>query len=299
MIVFLYKQDKTMDLNQRTVLLDSEIGFPEGPRWRQDRLWFSDMFNKRVMNVDLDGNAKVVVEGDDWLSGLGWLPDGRLLVVAMNERRLYRMEDDGLVEAANLQPYTKFITNDMVVDSKGLAYIGEMGFDYHGGAPFRPASLVAVDADGACKVVDDDMAGPNGSVISSDGRTLVVAESLADRLTAFDIMDDGSLENKRVWAERDGLTPDGICMDVEEGIWVASPMAKEVLRIVEGGKVTHRFNTDPIPVACMLGGPEYNLLFICIGQVPEEIVPDKSLIGARAKIEYVAVDIPGFADFQK
>lgn len=278
-----------MNLSHKTVLLSEGIVFPEGPRWRDNRLWFSDMFSGRVMNVDLDGRTEVVAKATGWVSGLGWLPSGHLLVVSMKDRRLLRLDAEGLVEVANLESLTSFICNDMVVDEAGRAYVGEVGFDVHGGAPFKAASLVMITADGDAKVVDADLACPNGAVITPDGATLIVAESLADRLTAFDIRPDGSLTNKRVWAAIEGLGPDGICLDAEGGIWVASPFAKEVLRILEGGEVTNRFKTERMPLACMLGGPEQNLLFICEALPPDEAIPSMS----GGKIMFVEVDIPG------
>jgi sugar lactone lactonase YvrE len=226
------------------------------------------------MTVDLDGNSETVVQAEGWLSGLGWLPDGRLLVVSMHDRKLLRLDPGGLAEAADLAGLTGFITNDMVVDDLGRAYVGEVGFDVHGGAPFRPAALVLATPDGAARVVDGDMSCPNGAVITDDRSTLIVAESLADRLTAFDIAADGSLSGKRTWAAMEGLTPDGICLDEEGGIWVAAPMRGEVLRLEEGGEVTHRIaiSGGVMPTAVMLGGPERRTLFICEGPHPDVAV---------------------------
>jgi len=277
-------------MGTRTTLLVDGLVFPEGPRWRDNKLWFSDMMAGCVRSVDLDGNLETVVEtSGDWVSGLGWLPDGRLLVVSMNDRCLLRLDPDGLIEAADLKSLTKFICNDMVVDANGNAYIGEVGFDVHGGAPFEPASLVCVSPTGEARVVDSDLACPNGAVISQDGGTLIVAESLADRLTAYDIEDDGSLSNKRTWAQREGMFPDGMCLDAEGAIWVASPMKGEVLRLREGGEVLDRFETSPMPVACMLGGPDRRTLFVCEGLHPDEAT--KQMSGGQ--IETLEVDVPG------
>lgn len=285
-----------MDLRHRTVLVDTDLTLPEGPRWHNNRLWFADMFSGRIIAVDMDGKTEVVVQqADKWLSGLGWLPDGQLLVVSMTDRRLYRLEANGLVEAVNLEAVTTMHTNDMVVDFQGRAYIGEVGYDVHGGETFKPAKLVMVMPDGQTTTVDADLAVPNGTVITEDGSTLIVAESMAARLTAFDIQDDGSLTNKKVWAEMEGCTPDGICLDAENGIWVASPTTMEVIRVLKGGEVTHRFNTNPMPVACMLGGPKRNLLFICECKPPKEIFPnfDSGFGDLSSRIEYVEVDVPG------
>lgn len=263
--------------------------FPEGPRWRDGRLWFSDMLAGRVMTVGPAGRLETVVQSEGWLSGLGWSPDGRLLAVSMQDRKLLRLDPGGLVEAADLSGLTTFICNDMVVDAVGRAYVGEVGFDVHGGAPFRPATLVLVSPDGAARVVDADLACPNGAVITPDGRTLIVAESLADRLTAFSIAADGSLHDKRAWAAIDGLLPDGICLDAEGAIWVASPMKNEVVRLLEGGRITDRLAVPaPMPLAVMLGGEDRRTLFIC--RAPH---PDQAPTALQGRIDVLRVDVPG------
>lgn len=274
--------------NGLQVLVD-DLVFPEGPRWRDGRLWFSDMLAGRVMSAGLDGRTELIAaSSEDWLSGLGWLPDGRLLVVAMQSRRLLRLDDGRLVEVANLAPLTSYMTNDMVVDAQGRAYVGEVGYDVHGGAPFKAATLTLVAPDGRCSAVDRDLACPNGAVITPDGRTLIVAESLADRLTAYSIEADGTLTGKRVWAAFAGLGPDGICLDAEGCIWVASPMSGVVQRVREGGAVLERFQTAVMPVAPMLGGPDRRTLFVCEGPPPDE-----ALRSRRGRIEMKIVDAPG------
>lgn len=217
-----------------TVLLDG-IGFPEGPRWYDGKLWFSDMETNQVMTVDLDGNAETVVQVQEQPSGLGWLSDGQLLVVSMTDRRLLRLDADGLVEVANLREHTSFHCNDMVVDRQGRAYIGNFGFSLSDpSATPKLAEIVLITPDGDVHIVADKMVFPNGTVITPDGRTLIIAESFAARLTAFDIMPDGSLTRRRIWAQFDDrgfetqldfarTTPDGICLDAEGAIWVASP----------------------------------------------------------------------------
>jgi sugar lactone lactonase YvrE len=270
------------------VLIDGLV-FPEGPRWREGRLWFSDMLAGRVMNVGPDGRAVTVAQSStDWLSGLGWLPDGQLLVVAMQSRRLLRVVDGTVVEFADLSSVTSYFTNDMVVDRHGRAYVGEVGFDVHGGAPFKAAALVMVTPDGRYRVVDPDLACPNGAVITPDGRTLIVAESLADRLTAYDVADDGTLSARRIWAHVPALGPDGICLDAEGCIWVASPMSGLVQRVREGGAIVEKFATAVMPLAPMLGGPDRRTLFICEGPRPDE-----ALANPRGRIETLRVDSPG------
>jgi sugar lactone lactonase YvrE len=271
-----------------TALVDGLV-FPEGPRWRGDKLWFSDMLAGRVMTVDMQGATETVVEAPGWLSGLGWLPDGRLLVVSMQDRRLLRLDPGGLVEAANLEPLTTFICNDMVVDGAGRAYVGEVGYDVHGGAPFKPARLVLVTPEGSARIVAADLACPNGAVITPDDRTLIVAESVGNKLTAFNIEPDGSLTGKRVWAEIDNLGPDGICLDAEGAVWVASPMRGEVMRVLEGGEVTDILEIASLmPLAVMLGGSDRRTLFICEGPHP-----DQAMQAPQGRIEMLEVDVPG------
>jgi sugar lactone lactonase YvrE len=248
------------------------------------------MFAGCVMTVDLEGHAQTIAqaEGGDWLSGIGWLPDGTMLVVAMQRQRLLRLDGRRLVDAVDLAPVTSHTTNEMIIDAQGRGYVGEVGFDVHGGAPFRPAALVLVTPDGHARVADPDLACPNGTVITPDGRTLIVGESLGDRLTAYSIGADGSLSQKRVWAAVPGLGPDGICLDAENCVWVASPMRGLVQRVREGGEVVESFAPELMPVAPMLGGPDRRTLFICEGPPPPE-----SLTARRGRIEMMRVEVPG------
>ena len=174
--------------------------FPECPRWYDGKLWFSDVHAMKAMTVDLNGNTETVLETPAPTAGLGWLPDGRLLVVSAAEQRLLRLDPEGLVEVANLSGLATSYCNDMVVDREGRAYIGHFGFDLFANAPFAPATLIMVMPDGQSRVVADNMAFPNGSVITPDDSTLIVGETYAARLTAFDIESDGSLTGRRVWA---------------------------------------------------------------------------------------------------
>lgn len=271
------------------VLLDG-LRFPEGPRWFQGRLWLSDMHAGVVLAVDGDGRAETVVRVPAEPSGLGWDPAGRLLVVSMQDRRLLRLEAAGLVEVADLSPFATWHCNDMVVDGRGRAYVGNFGFDLHGRATPVPANLVLVHPDGRAEVAAPDLRFPNGTVITPDAATLIVAESFAARLTAFDVAADGRLANRRVWAKLDaGVTPDGICLDVDGAVWVASPLTREVLRVREGGAVAERIACDRAAIACMLGGPERRTLFVCTARAL-----DPAETGAReGRVEQVEVDVPG------
>lgn len=274
---------------ETTVLIDGLV-FPESPRWHDGKLWFSDIHAHRVMTADLKGNAQTVVEVAGQPSGLGWLPDGRLLVVSMTDRRLLRLEPEGLEEVADLSKLASFHCSDMVVDNQGRAYVGNYGFDLIGQQTFAPAEIVLVTPDGNARVVADDMAFPNGTVITPDGHTLIVAESLGQRLTAFDIRPDGSLTGRRIWAEVGEATPDGICLDAQGAVWVASPVSAEVLRVLEGGQVSHRVRVSTHASACMLGGPDRRTLFVLTA---ETVDPNEPRAKASGRIETVQVDVPG------
>jgi len=247
----------------KTAILTEGISFPEGPRWHEKKLWFSDMNAGTVMTVDENGKLEHIAEVPGHPSGLGWLPDGRLLVVSMLDRRLLRLDDNGFTEVANLFDLASYHCNDMVVDAKGRAYIGNFGFDLNRPDPFSPAEIILVEPDGSARIVADEMAFPNGSVITPDGRMLIVGESFAGRLTAFDINQDGSLLNRRIWADIAPATPDGICLDEQGAVWVASPETAEVIRVYEGGTISHHVQVSTRPYACMLGGDDRRTLFVC------------------------------------
>ena len=244
----------------------------------------------QVMAVDLDGRAETVAQVAGDPSGLGWLPDGRLLVVSMRNRRLLRLDPGGLAEVADLTPFATYHCNDMVVDARGRAYVGNFGFDYEARAPMVPANLVLVHPDGRAQIAARELVFPNGAVITPDGRTLVVGESFAARLTAFDVEEDGTLSRRRVWAALDKAVPDGICLDAEGAIWVASPVGHAVLRVREGGAVTHRIPVATQAVACMLGGPERRTLFLCTAR---SFAAEQTRAERAGLIEVVEVEVPG------
>ncbi len=271
------------------VLLDG-LNFPEGPRWHDGKLWFSDMQGLHVMTVDTAGRADKIVKISGSPSGLGWLPDGRLQVVSMLDRRLLRLDPEGLVEVADLSPLASFHCNDMVMDSQGRAYIGNFGFDFAANAPVEPAEIVLATPEGHARVVAEDLLFPNGTIITPDGQTLIVAETFGHRLTAFDIDADGSLANRRVWALLGGAFPDGICLDAEGAIWVAAPHPGEVMRVLEGGDITHRIKASNRPYACMLGGEDRCTLFICTAG---SAIPDEVRAKPGGKIEVIEVEVPG------
>lgn len=239
----------------------SGLDFGEGPRWHDGRLWFSDFFQHTVSSVGADGVRKVELEIDDFPSGLGWLPDGRLLVVAMESRRLLRVETDGLIAThADLSGVATGRCNDMVVAADGTAYVGNFGFVL--GDPMQPAALARVQPSGEVDVAADGLEFPNGTVITPDGRTLIVGETFGKRATAFSIADDGTLHDRRLWAELGEVLPDGCTLDAEGAIWFADAGGTEVVRVREGGEVTDRVEVGQHAFACALGGDDGRTLFV-------------------------------------
>ena len=251
-------------VNNPAPLLDG-LAFPEGPRWHDGWLWFSDVSNKRVVRVALDGRHEVVATFDDRPSGLGFLPDGTLLVVAMMQRQLLRVAGGTVGPYADLRDFGGDFANDMVVDREGRAYVGVRSAQLRPGFAVAegdaPDCVVVVDPSGQASVAADRLVAPNGTVITPDGRTLVLAETYAHRLTAFDRGPDGSLSARRVFATLDGVFPDGICLDDEGAVWVGSPYSNEFVRVLEGGVITDRVAVAG-GVACALGGPDRHTLFL-------------------------------------
>ncbi len=255
-----------------TTLLDGLV-FPEGLRWHQGRLWLSDMYAGRVLTVDLDGAVEEVAEVPGRPSGLGFLPDGTPLAVSMEDHRLLALQDGGPVEHADLTSLVSGHINDMLVDPAGRAYVGNFGFDFLGGAAPAPANLVLVDPDGSARVVAEELMFPNGMALADGGETLLVAEMLAAKVTAFSVAADGSLSEPRSFAELPDRTPDGIALDADGNLWVASSLTAEVLLIAPGGEVLELLPTAPrLAPACVLGGPEGRTLFLALAETsPEQL----------------------------
>ncbi|MCH2187737.1 SMP-30/gluconolactonase/LRE family protein [Myxococcota bacterium] len=241
-----------------TTTLLGDLAFGEGPRWREGLLWFSDMHSQKVLTVDLAGRRSEVCSVENDPSGLGWLPDGRLLVVSMRNRQLLRQEPDGqLAVHADLSAWASFHCNDMVVNRQGQAYVGHFGWDLHGGGTPCLAQLLRVDPDGTIQLAADGLDFPNGSVITPDGRTLIVAETMGRRLTAFDIESDGRLTHRRVWAEFEALLPDGIALDADGGSGSPPQSAMAVFELSRGGKSRIAWRSSVRPMrACSEGRNE-------------------------------------------
>jgi sugar lactone lactonase YvrE len=254
-----------------TLLVDG-IDFAEGPRWHDGALWYSDFHQRIIATVAPDGSRTVLYsELDDRPSGLGWLPDGRLLVVFMMSRRVMRDDGDGaLVEHADLSDVATWYCNDMVVAANGDAYVGNFGFDLEGRAHFATADLALVRPDGSVEVAAPAMRFPNGSVITPDGSTLIVGQSFGGDYVAFTIGDDGSLTDRRQWADIPGTAPDGCALDAAGGIWFSDAVGSQVVRVEEGGTVTDRVPTPMPTFACMLDDTGTLYALCAPGSHPDE-----------------------------
>lgn len=266
------------DAAASTVL--SSYSFLEAPRWHEGRIWCSDFYTGQVVSALEDGSdLRLEAEVPQQPSGLGWLPDGRMLVVSMRDRKILRREADGtLVVHADLGEHATGHLNDMAVDGNGRAYVGNFGFDLMGGAPLETARLHRVDPDGTVTAVADELWFPNGSAITRDS-VLLVNETFGNRVSAFDVTDDGRLVNRRVWAEFAPLPTDrevervlaeatvcgdGGCVDADGGFWIADATGGRLLRVLEGGEITDELRPGTNVYACALGGADGRTLFACV-----------------------------------
>jgi sugar lactone lactonase YvrE len=267
------------------------LSFPEGPRWRDGALFFSDFYRHTVFRLPPGGDLEAVVTVENQPSGLGWLPDGRMLIVSMTDRRLLRLETDGsLSEHADLSDLAGYHCNDMCVDGEGRAYVGNFGYDTRGDPELKLADLIRVDPDGSTSVAAKGFAFPNGTVITPDGGTLIIGETRGNCLTAFDRASDGTLSNRRVWADLGKNFPDGICLDAEGAVWVADPRNKETIRVVEGGEVVERISTGRYgSFACTLGGDDRKTLCICTSSGSGPGAAERR----DGRIEAIRVRVPG------
>ncbi len=278
------------------------LAFGESPRWHDHRLWFSDFYRHAVFSLDLDTleeRHELSVPGQP--SGLAWSPDGALLVVSMTDHRLLRVTDGSSTTLADLRDYCGFWANDLLVGPRGHAYVGNFGFDLDAllaaegvagllAAPPPTTNLVVLDPSGEVRQVVPDMSFPNGMVLTPDGATLIVAETLRSRLSAFRVAPDGTLHDRRVFADLGPVAPDGICLDAEGCVWVANAIAPDVRRVTEGGEVLDRVTTTQPAFACALGGASRTTLFAMTAPTSSRFVVSDARDGA---IETVEVDVPG------
>jgi len=282
-------------------VLRDGLGFGEAPRWHEGRLWFSDFYRRGIFSLDESGtDERLEHEVPGQPSGLGWLANGDLLYVSMTDQRVMRLHEAHPSLFADISPYCGFWANDMVVAASGVSYVGSFGFDLDvtlrevgiGGllAAVRTTNLIVLGTDGDVRQVVAEMAFPNGAVITPDGGTLVVGETLAYRLTAFDIESDGTLNNRRTWAQLEYVATDGMCLDDEGQIWLAQANAHRCLRVSEGGEVTGVVEISQRAFACALGGGDRRTLFVMSAPTSDRF---KVADSRAAKIEVARVARPG------
>ncbi len=278
-------------MNITTQLLLDGLMFPEGPRWHQGCLWFTDQHAKLIKKVDLHGKSSVVAELSDLPGGLGWLPDGRLLVVSMSRRQLLVLNQGKLELFAELSEFASFHCNDLLVDQFGRCYVGNFGYDLHGGESVKTAEIILVLPDGKAKIVADDVIFPNGMAMTPNGKHLIVAETFASRISRFEVYPDGRLGKRELWADLGQAFPDGICLDQENAVWVACPNTGDVIRVKQGGEIVDRV-TPAVgqAYACMLGGDERKTLFVLSSETDD---PEQAKQMLSGRIEIVDVDVPG------
>jgi sugar lactone lactonase YvrE len=287
-----------------TTLLDG-LSFTECPRWRDGRLYFSDRYTRRILALSTDGSVETYARTEGLPAGIGFLPDGRLLITSMRDRKVLRRERNGeIVEHADLSTLAPGYLNDMLVDHQGYAWVGNFGFDLFGGEPACSTVLIRVSPDGTSAIAARDLAFPNGTVLTSDGGTLIIAETLANRLTAFTVS-KGALSERRTWAafgdpptttdvgkilELADVAPDGICLDAEGAIWVADVLNRRVIRVKEGGTIIQELKTrEMCAFACMLGGDDGRTLFACAAPTFDET---EAAAHHRSAILATRVEVP-------
>jgi sugar lactone lactonase YvrE len=276
----------------------SGLYFGECPRWHDGRLWYSDFFDHAVFSVSPDGDRRTEVDFEGEPAGLGWLPDGRLLISSRLDRAVVRQEPNGtLVHHGDLSPWATWHANDMVVATNGQAYCGNFGFDLDGlyegttaASDITTTSLIRVDPDGTICEAAGDIAFPNGTVITEDGRTLIIAESMGAKLTAFDRLDDGTLTNRREWAALPGIAPDGICLCADNTIWVSNALGTNCVRVAEGGAILEEVVTSRGCFACMLGDEDRQTLYLITADSSHAA---KARAERNGAIEKARTSVPG------
>lgn len=260
-------------------LLLTDLMFPESPRWHEGRLWVADWAAQQIVAVDLEGKSAVVGHVASFPFSIDWRPDGRLVVISSADRSLLTESADGPpAPSTDLRGLSERPWNEIVVDGRGNTYVNNIGFDFPGGE-FAPGFIALVTPDGAARVVAQDVAFPNGMAVTPDNGTLILGESYGNRLTAFDIAADGTLSNRRIWAETPGDHPDGICLDADGAVWYADVGNRRCVRVAAGGEVLQTIEFDRGCFACMLGGPDGRTLFCVTNQFEGNSAPHEAKAG--------------------
>ena len=285
-----------------TTILREGLGFGEGPRWHEGRLWFSDFYRRGVYSIDATGaDERLELEVATQPSGLGWTPEGDLVYASMTDHTVHRVGEGGDRVLADLTPYCGFWLNDLCVGADGTIYVGDFGFDldadlrdlgpaglYERGIP--TTGLVVLGPTGDVRQVIEGMTFPNGTVLTPDGATLIIGETLAFRLSAFDVATDGTLANRRVFAPLEFVATDGMCLDAEGAIWLADALRPRCLRVREGGEVLDEVTCTQNAFACMLGGEDRTTLFVMTAPTSSRFELDGRRLG---RVESCAVEVPG------
>jgi sugar lactone lactonase YvrE len=272
-------------------LVADDLTWPEAPRWHDGELWFSDVSSFRLMRIGRDGSLGVACDVPGRPSGMGFMPDGRLLLATALGRELLWVSNNGATAvAADLGTMAKSLLNDMVVHQSGRAYVGDTGFKFGSDEPQRPGALLMFEQGRDASIVAEDVRFPNGMTISPDGSTLFLAETFGNRISAFDIAPNGELKNRRVHVELES-SPDGLCLDTEGALWVPLIFKGEFQRVLPSGVVAERIGFDKErAISCVLGGPDRQTLFLGVAEVDESNPEDPQRIGA---LYCVRVPIPG------
>ncbi|MGC2486917.1 MAG: SMP-30/gluconolactonase/LRE family protein [Acidimicrobiales bacterium] len=287
----------------RARIVREGLSFGEDPHWHEGRLWYSDFYRHGIYSIDAAGDERLEHVVLAQPSGLGWLPNGDLLCVSMTDHLVLRFSGDHPSVFCDISAYCGFWANDMVTSSSGVSYVGNFGIDLDVmlrdvGAqamlesPLPTTNLVVIGPEGGVLQVVPDLVFPNGTVISPDGTTLIVGETLACRLSAFDIARDGTLSNRRVWAQMDSIYTDGMCLDDEGQVWLANAIAPQCLRVKEGGEITGVVGTSQVSFACMLGGEDRRSLYIMTAPTSDRFKIADVLLG-RIEVAQVAVSGAG------
>jgi len=283
-----------MTIEPGVTLFTDGLIFGEAPRWRDGSLWLPDVFDCKLYRIDEAGNKTVVLKDlPTRPNSIGFDEGGVMLLISSAARQVLRVIDGTLVCHADLSEIGSSHLNDFVVDDAGRLYVGDFGYDFHAGEPKCETNLYMVDIDGSVTVAASGVEFPNGAVIIDDGRTLVVAETWRGVLTAFDRARDGTLSNKRLHADLGGRNPDGICADAEGGIWVPAFNTGEVVRVLEGGLITHRIAFEGSAIACQLGGRDGRTLFCSVysGSVADCLASKRLGAVYTARVEVAAIAV--------
>ena len=273
-----------MKEHQATLVADGFV-FLEAPRWHDNRLWVSDVFDRKLYTVTEDGIRQLVCKVPGRPAGIGFLPDKTPIVVSCADKKLMKVSENAISVYADLTDVATGDLNDLVIDDAGRIYVGNFGYDLFGGAPIQLTDMHAVEPDGSVRVAAAGLEFPNGAVIKDDGRTLVVAETWRGSLTAYTRSEDGELSNRRLFADLNGRQPDGICVDKQEAIWAGCYNTGEFVRVLEGGEITDRVKFYGNAVSCALGGSNGSTLYCCVYLGTDEQLRERQPRSAIYKVD--------------